>query len=186
MRPPIAAAGFALVLAMAGGAGAAEGPRTLVTIPADEIPWWIDQADWELAAAERALGIEAPAVAVVLAQQAVEKHLKVRYVLDGLGAPPRSHNLGVLGRAVGLPPDMVRDGERLGRDSIRCRYPDAARGVPHLVCDRALAEDRLRRARRIIEYLRRADGRPRATPRGLSRRSGPGSRPRRRPAIIGG
>lgn len=159
IRRPLAAL-LALEALLAPLACAREAPpppeagEATVSIAPEEIGWWTEQAAWDLAMAEKNLAVQGYAVTVFLAQQSAEKYLKALYVQDRGKAPPMTHDLVRLGRAVGLPPRFLAEGKRLYADYTRCRYPDAARGVPYKVCGREVAEARLAAARRIADYVR--------------------------------
>lgn len=111
-------------------------------------------AERDLATARAVLQIERWDGASFYAQQAVEKALKA--LLAGRGdRPPRIHDLVVLSRRVGAPPEFRRDLAELTRVYITTRYPDVVLepGAPAGV-DQAMAEHHVRVAQEVLEWVR--------------------------------
>jgi HEPN domain-containing protein len=97
---------------------------------AEQLEWWVKQAEHDLGAAKtnRANGLHD--VCALMCQQSAEKILKALYMKLNQATPPKIHHCGQLARTLGAPQQLGQLGDRLESKYMASRYPDAARGVP--------------------------------------------------------
>ena len=119
-----------------------------------EVERLLRQADRDLENARKNISIEAYEVSAFLAQQAVEKYLKGVWVLLKSEPAPHTHSLTELGEGIGVPPDLRRHLADLTPDYTVSRYPDAANAAPYELYDQDTAQEKVRAAERVIEWLR--------------------------------
>lgn len=120
----------------------------------EEVRRLILQAERDLESAAKNIGVEAFEVASFLCQQAVEKMLKAAWSHVRNEPPPYGHNLLVLARPLGMPPDLGPRLFYLNLDYTVSRYPDAANGIPYEQYDLAIAQDKLATAEAAFAWLR--------------------------------
>jgi len=118
-----------------------------------EIDVWVQQAELDLQAAEINLNQKLYYVCAFLCHQAIEKMMKAVFMSKNKQAPPNLHNLRELGELVGLPESLLTKARKLSRDFIVSRYPDAAGDVPAKIYDKEIAEETLKDAKELFEWL---------------------------------
>lgn len=92
--------------------------------------------------------------AVLFCEQSVQKALKA-LVLHRTGqAPPKIHNLAVLGRLVGVGPKMLRFLTDLTPHYLTTRYPDAAGVVTSKLYSGRISLKFLRGTRAVLGWCR--------------------------------
>src|SRR5262245_43895677 len=119
-----------------------------------EVDRLLRQAERDLDNARKNIAIEAYEVSAFLAEQAVEKYLKGLWVLVKSEPAPHTHSLTELGDGIGVPADMRRHLADLAPDYTVSRYPDAANAVPYELYDQETAQEKVRAAEQVIEWLR--------------------------------
>lgn len=117
--------------------------------------WW-RQAREDLESAEVNLRTGRYYLVAFLSHQAVEKALKALYLEKLRESPGATHSLVLLGRKVGVPEVLFHHLRKLAPDFVISRYPDAAHGLPSELYDRETAEERLRLAREVLEWVEKS------------------------------
>lgn len=107
--------------------------------------WW-EQAQAELAAAKKNIGIGEYSTAVFLCQQATEKALKALYI-ERKREEARTHDLVEIASALDVPKTLLKNLFDLGPEYVVSRYPDASYGAPYRLYDKEKAEARHKQAR---------------------------------------
>ncbi|HID24194.1 MAG TPA: HEPN domain-containing protein [Planctomycetaceae bacterium] len=120
---------------------------------------WYRQAVHDLQMAERNVLIGGYDVAAFLAHQAVEKLLKAAFAMEDKSIP-RTHYIDELARRLHLPGDLTDALLELTPDYMLARYPDVAGTVPYEQYTEELAEEKVRVAKRVLEYFQRRWGQP--------------------------
>jgi len=123
----------------------------------NEFELWFKQAERDLKAVENSYRSGDWYVCVFLCHQAVEKALKA--LLIKYGRIARGHNLIELGREIerelGISIDIIKDDLRkLNPHYTISRYPNAANGLPYELYDNKDAEEALKRAKKVIEWVK--------------------------------
>lgn len=93
-------------------------------------------------------------VCAFLSQQSVEKGLKALYIHQKKQLPDKTHNLLSLARAVTVPKEMFGSLRALNPDFVTTRYPDAANGIPADIFDKEIAQDHLKKAEEMVDWIR--------------------------------
>lgn len=117
--------------------------------------WW-RQAREDLQSAEVNLRAGRYYLVAFLSHQAVEKALKALYLEKLRESPGATHSLVSLGKKVGIPEELFPHLRKLAPDFVLSRYPNAAHGLPSELYDREMAEERLRLAREVLEWVEKA------------------------------
>jgi HEPN domain-containing protein len=114
--------------------------------------WW-RQALEDFKSAEANLGIGRFYLVAFLCHQAVEKALKALYIEEKKESPGTTHSLVYLGQSLGAPEEILQHLRRMSPDYVVARYPNAAHGIPSELYDRETAEERLRLAREVLDWV---------------------------------
>lgn len=117
------------------------------------IELWIKQAKHDLEMAEKSISIQGFDVCAFLSQQAVEKYLKALYLKTKNELPPKTHLLDVLGEKLNLPKEIMDDLYELTEDYFSSRYPDILDQVPYEAYDKELAEEKLKTAKIVVNWI---------------------------------
>ncbi len=115
---------------------------------------WIEQADYDMAAAQAMFDSQYYPYAVFMCHLAVEKALKGLYQHKAGVAPPRTHNLVYLMARAELQPDaeQARFVALLSEAHAATRYPQDLEALQSHYSE-PVARDILTRARRILEWI---------------------------------
>ncbi len=116
--------------------------------------WWT-QAQRDLEAAQKNLEFKLFYVSAFLAQQAVEKGFRAFYIYKKKDLPDKTHNLLSLANAVGFPRQKFGLLRSLNPDFVTTRYPDAANGIPAEMFDKEIAEDHLKKAEEVMNWIQK-------------------------------
>lgn len=127
-----------------------------------EASLWLTQAERDLRKAVNDLGTEDWDSAAFWSQQAAEKSLKA--LLISGGKIYRGHNLleiaGIVRDELGIDAEVIMDDLRELTIHYTIytisRYPNAANAIPSDLYTRDKAEDLVRRARRVLEWVKRS------------------------------
>ncbi|QOJ79256.1 HEPN domain-containing protein [Infirmifilum lucidum] len=124
----------------------------------EEAVRWFEQCLADLSTAEDLLRTAHYYAAAFYSQQAAEKALKALLIASGKAV--RTHDLvemlDIIERELRVSVDEIRaDASKLTIHYVVSRYPDAANAVPARIYSREDAEDLLRRASRVVEWVRR-------------------------------
>jgi HEPN domain-containing protein len=117
--------------------------------------WWKQSLE-DLKSAEGNLGIGRYYLVAFLCHQAIEKALKALYIQKLRESPGATHSLIFLGGKVGVPKQLFGHLRKVSPDFVVARYPNAAQGLPHEIYDREMAEERLRLAREVLGWVKKA------------------------------
>ncbi|MBI2901519.1 MAG: HEPN domain-containing protein [Planctomycetes bacterium] len=118
-----------------------------------EVERLIRQARADLKVAEDNLGIDHFDVAAFYSHQSVEKGLKALFIHLRRKAPPFTHDLVELGRALSAPAALATDLADLTREYTTARYPDAANAVPAEMYTKDIARRAIDAARRLWKWI---------------------------------
>jgi len=120
----------------------------------EQIQRWVRMAESDLDAARRNADIELYPHSAFLCQQAAQKMLKAAHLAVRQEEAQRTHTLARLLQGLGAPSELIDLSHELTRDYFATRYPDAPEPVLPEEYGRGEAEDRLRRAERIMAWAR--------------------------------
>ncbi len=120
----------------------------------EQVQVWLKQGDDELEKARILYEHDKYDGAAVFAQQAAEKFLKALYIARFKAMPPRTHDIQFLAIALGAPSDLAAIGRPLTEDYFRARYPDLAGAAPYEVFDADIAQERIKQAEQIRNWVR--------------------------------
>jgi len=120
--------------------------------------WW-EQAQADLEAARHCLAAGDYAPCAFLCQQGAEKALKALFPHTRGELPLETHNLRELGQALGVPPPVLEAARRINPAYATARYPDAVNGVPAKEFSREIAEEHIRHAQTIVDWVAERLGR---------------------------
>ena len=118
-----------------------------------EIEHWWKQAQRDLVSAKNSSKSGDYYISAFLCQQVVEKGLKARLMLSTKERMFISHSLIELGRRAKVPESLIEDLRRLAPEYIISRYPDVTESLPYENYSLSIAQDRLKRAERIFQWL---------------------------------
>ncbi|MCY0859734.1 MAG: HEPN domain-containing protein [Sulfolobaceae archaeon] len=124
----------------------------------EEAEKWLKQSLEDLSTAEDLIKSSHYYASASFSQQSAEKALKA-FLIDR-GKVVRMHDLneilGIIEKDLGLKVDEIReDANKLTVHYVISRYPDAANALPYAIYSKEDAEDLLRRAKRVIEWVKR-------------------------------
>ncbi|WP_291766988.1 HEPN domain-containing protein [Caldivirga sp. UBA161] len=124
----------------------------------EEAEKWFKQALEDLATAKDTIATGHYYASAFWAQQAAEKALKA--LLLDKGKIERTHDLNhllnVIKEEVGMPVDEIRaEVNKLTLHYIISRYPNAANTVPYLLYNKDDAEELVKKAEKVVEWVRR-------------------------------
>ena len=124
----------------------------------EEAEKWLKQALEDLSTAKDMIATGHYYAAAFWAEQAAEKALKA-LLLQG-GRAIRTHDLNeildVIRQELNLPVDEIRlDASKLTPHYIVSRYPNAANSIPYILYTKEDAEELVKRAERVMEWVRR-------------------------------
>ncbi|MEZ8220078.1 HEPN domain-containing protein [Candidatus Fervidibacteria bacterium JGI MDM2 JNZ-1-D12] len=120
----------------------------------EQVQVWLKQGDDELEKARILYEHDKYDGAAVFAQQAAEKFLKALYIARFKAMPPRTHDIQFLAIALDAPSDLAAIGRPLTEDYFRARYPDLAGAAPYEVFDADIAQERIKQAEQIRNWVR--------------------------------
>jgi HEPN domain-containing protein len=120
---------------------------------------WLKQALEDLATAKDTIATGHYYAAAFWAEQAAKKALRALLISEG--REERAHDLlgllDIIEEETGLPVEEIRgDAAKLTPHYTISRYPDAANGVPYTLYDKEDAEELVRGAERVVEWVRRS------------------------------
>lgn len=115
--------------------------------------WW-DLAEADLDSAQRSLSTGLFYVSAFLSQQCVEKGLKAVWIHRLRRMPPKTHNLMDLAEEMSAYSRFETEILRLNPLYVTTRYPDAANGPPPRNFNRALTEEIVRDAEKVMAWCR--------------------------------
>jgi HEPN domain-containing protein len=115
---------------------------------------WYKQANHDLEMAEKNIDIEGYDIASFLAHQSVEKLLKSIFALEGKKIP-KTHYIDELAKELNLDEAVIDDVLDLTVDYTFSRYPDVSERIPYLEYDKEIAGDKVKRAKRIFESVKK-------------------------------
>ncbi|WP_291998617.1 HEPN domain-containing protein [Caldivirga sp.] len=123
----------------------------------EEVYKWLQQAFDDLATAKDMVATGHYYAAAFWAQQSADKALKALAL--SLGKVLRTHDLSEILNTIheesGLPIDDVKqDANKLTIHYVVSRYPNAANAIPSRIYSRDDAEDLVRRAEKVIQWVR--------------------------------
>lgn len=127
----------------------------------EEARRWIAQGDADLAYARASCETGFYFGAAFACHQAADKWLKGAIIELQRRLPPKTHNLVELGRALGVPEDVLSDLRLLNPEYATSRYPDAANGVPAENYDLRKAQHLLEATERVKRWVTSALTAPR-------------------------
>jgi len=107
----------------------------------EQIQGWMRQAESDLRNARHTI-------------EAAEKMLKAAHMTVHNEEAPRTQDLADLLEALHAPRELRALSSRLTADYIMTRYPDATAVIPAEAYGRTQAEDRLRRAEKLMDWAR--------------------------------
>ncbi len=113
---------------------------------------WLKQALHDLEMAEKNITIEGYDITAFLSHQAVEKLLKVLFILQGEKIP-RIHYIDELARMLNLSEEVISYIYELTADYTISRYPDVTESVPYEQYDQKIASQKVESARKVFELL---------------------------------
>ena len=119
----------------------------------EEVRMWWKQALKDLESAEKNLKIEEYYLTAFLCQQSVEKALKALYIHKLKTFPGVTHSLIYLGKKVGVPREFESILKKLTPDFVVARYPDVTQTAPYELYDKEIAEEKLKMAKKVIEWV---------------------------------
>ena len=124
----------------------------------EEADKWFKQALEDLQTARDTISTGHYYAAAFWAEQSAEKAL-ITKLLEA-GRPVRTHDLNeildVLKQELNLPVEEIRqDAAKLTVHYTVSRYPDAANSIPYTLYTKEDAEEMVRRAERVVEWVRR-------------------------------
>ena len=123
------------------------------TLDASAEVWW-RQAAHDLQAAQANLATGMFDVALLMAQQAVEKALKALYIAKLGQTPPRIHDIERLSRAVGVESDLHEQVFDLTDWYLEGRYPDLADRPAFEKATEEIARDMLAHVDAALQKIR--------------------------------
>ncbi|MBI2151375.1 HEPN domain-containing protein [Candidatus Woesearchaeota archaeon] len=118
-----------------------------------EIENWWKQAQRDLVSAKNSLNSKDYYICAFLCQQAVEKGLKARLMLSTKERIFITHSLVELGKRAKVSENLIEDLRRLAPEYTISRYPDVTETLPYENYSLEIAQDRLKRAERIFQWL---------------------------------
>ena len=121
----------------------------------EEIVNWLKQAEKDLEVANKNLQIEEFYSCVFWCQQAVEKGLKAVYILKRNSLPPKIHDLVEICRLIRAPDRINLLAGEITIAYIFSRYPGAAPEMPEKYYDKKKAEEHIKLAREVLEWVRK-------------------------------
>ena len=124
----------------------------------EEAEKWLKQALEDLSTAKDTIATGHYYAAAFWAEQAAEKALKALLLQSGRAI--RTHDLNeildIIKQELNLPVDEIRlDASKLTSHYIVSRYPNAANSIPYILYTKEDAEELVKRAERVIEWVRR-------------------------------
>ena len=118
----------------------------------EDISLWLRQAEEDLKAAEKNLGIDVYYIASFLAQQCAEKALKALYIKK-FKELLRVHDLVYLAKKVEAPESLSEDCRFLSKVYIESRYPDEEY-PPSELFKKKDAEKSIDYAKEVLEWVK--------------------------------
>ncbi|MEM1646697.1 MAG: HEPN domain-containing protein [Ignisphaera sp.] len=124
----------------------------------EEVEKWLKQALEDLATAKDTIATGHYYASAFWAEQAAEKALKA--LLISKGRIERTHDLNelldIIKEEMGLPVDEIRNEvSKLTLHYIISRYPDAANTIPYLLYTKEDAEELVKKAEKVVEWVKR-------------------------------
>ncbi|MBI5400075.1 HEPN domain-containing protein [Candidatus Saganbacteria bacterium] len=115
---------------------------------------WIKQADHDIKIAKCVFDDGGYDTCAFLCQQAVEKYLKALFIHINKKAPPRTHYLDELGKGLHCSENILLFLKDLSADYMISRYPDVANGAPFEEYTSVDAEEKIKKAEFIIQWIK--------------------------------
>lgn len=118
----------------------------------EESSVWLRQAERDLQSAQNSLESRDFYVASFLCQQVAEKALKALYI-DEKGELLKTHNISKLGKELSVPDALLAGISELEPVYQETRYPDASSKIPSEEYSETDANDFLRTAHEVLEWV---------------------------------
>jgi HEPN domain-containing protein len=116
----------------------------------------LKQAESDLKNAVLLFDNKAYDVVAFMSHQLAEKAVKAYIIEKKNDVPPKTHNLKELGDVADLPVKLSFYLRDLTPHYIVSRYPDATGGVPAEIYTKETAEQLLKKAREVFEWVKKA------------------------------
>ena len=118
----------------------------------EEIENWWKQAKCDLSAAKNSVKSKDYEWACFQSHQSVEKGLKALILLKKRKLI-HTHELLKLGKELGINEELYLSLRELNTEYVTSRYPNAANGIPHEIYYKEKAENRIKHAEKVIEWI---------------------------------
>jgi HEPN domain-containing protein len=115
---------------------------------------WASEAEYDLGAARDNVDAGRYKTAALCSQQAAEKLLKALVISRTGQEAARTHDLIALAKELGAPESLMEACRFLTQEYFEARYPGSAAFLGHGKYDRDIADERLRQATDIAEWVR--------------------------------
>lgn len=121
----------------------------------EEVKKWLDQANADIDAAKKNMGIKIYYLSVQCSHQATEKSLKALLIKKHNKMPEKTHDLIKLGKNADIPEKYYEALYELNPEWIPSRCPDAAAVAPVKSYDESSAKLHLRKAKEVMGWIKK-------------------------------